>query len=168
MASLASIQRAALAAALAGGITGAPSASSETIKAPLKLTSGECGQISPLEGMMRNNDGVEQFTQVSCVFATFTPPPVSKSKPDDKGKGLVALLDASGEKGLFVRGSWKNDDFNPDAISFDQQTWYSVSKGRCRFYVKEAEQTLMIVCFAVYKPTGSTKKQGVAVVFRQY
>lgn len=161
--------RLALVAALAASIICAQAAFAETNQVPVKLIKGECGQISPLEGMIRSNDSVKQFTQVSCVSAAFTPPPESKAGPNDKGngEGLVALVDASGAKGLFVRGSWKDNDFNPVDVSFDQQSWYPVSKGRCRFYINDAEQSLMIVCFAVYKSAGSNKTQGVAVVFRQ-
>ncbi len=157
---------AACAVILVGSVSIAPPALAETIKAPLRLIEGQCGRIEPLEGMMRKNDGIARFAQVECSLASFAPPPGSKDEEDKQGKSsaFFALVDPSATSGLFLRGNWNGSDFNPADVSFDQQSWYPVSKGRCRIYVKDGVK-VTIVCFAVY--ARGDKKDGVAVVFTQ-
>lgn len=158
----------ACATVLVGCVSIVPPALGETAEAPVRLIKGQCERIEPLEGMMRSNDGVARFTQIECSLASFSPPPGSKDEEDKQGKSsaFFAMTDPSAKSGLFLRGKWNSGDFNPDDASFDQQTWYPVSKGRCRIYVKDGTK-VTIVCFAVYARSDSGKQDGVALVFTQ-
>ncbi|MEQ1538640.1 MAG: hypothetical protein ABL928_06915 [Sphingorhabdus sp.] len=120
---------------------------------------GKCATMTPLAKMLSNNDGVQEITEVACDNVVFTPPSDGENAATE---GLMTFVMSTNKSGTYFRGIWNDGDFNLNEISFDQQSWFKVSKGRVRVYKNDEADTMMFVGFAVFE---NGKRRGVAFRF---
>lgn len=124
---------------------------------------GNCIKMPALVDLIKKNDGVESIHEVTCTHMIFTPPPsdsdVKNADAAKQTEAFAAFVHPKNGTGVFLKGAWANGDINITKISFDQETWHDVSKGRIRFYKDNLVNQMLIVVFAVYDD-GQT--QGIA------
>lgn len=120
---------------------------------------GKCATMTPLANMLSNNDGVKEITEVACDNVVFTPPSDGENSATE---GFMTFVMSTNKKGTYFRGNWHNGDFDLNEISFDQQSWFKVSKGRVRAYKNDEADTVMFVGFAVFE---NGRRRGVAFRF---
>ena len=126
---------------------------------------GSCQPASPgLPAMMKKYDGAKSVTSVECSYVAYSLPPDPKAPvAEGSNTGFYALTKPGSNRGLFMRGTWK-EDLEATEISFDNEHWFASVKGRCRMYSFGEPGRIHLMCFSVYVDAKG-ERQGVAVAF---
>ena len=127
---------------------------------------GECQSNTMLAGMMKSRDAVKKVHESRCDHIIYSKPGDSA---ETRAKGYLALAREKKGGTVFFKGTWDEEGYLEmefSEVSFDQKTWFPVSKGRLRSY-QSPEETLMMI-FAVFEAPrkgGKTRNEGVAITF---
>jgi hypothetical protein len=129
--------------------------------------SGECEQNAILGDMIKSRDAVKKLHKVKCDHIIYSKPP---EKGVEQRSGLIALARQPSGGTAYFKGDWDADGYLEmefTEVSFDQETWHPVVKGRLRTYGSDAGSTMMMIfaVFEVEKSGGKKRNEGIAVAF---
>lgn len=131
-----------------------------------KTLAGSCEANTMLSGMMKARDDVKKVHNRGCDHMIYSMPGESE---ETRAKGFLALAKRNKGGTVFFKGTWDEKGFLEmefSEVSFDQETWFPVSKGRLRSYQSPDGAVMMI--FAVFEAPrkgGKTRNEGVAITF---
>lgn len=134
----------------------------DNLRMDTRSLAGACQDNPFLGKMMRERDEVKKLQQVRCDLLVFTPP---GETGESRNNGLAALV--LQEKGqVYFKGAWSDGEtlnLEFSEVSFDQETWFPVFKGRLRGY--QGPDGAMFLLFAVFQNPDNKRIEGVATDF---